>query len=577
MDSVKKQQARAVFQKNPFKMAFTLFPKAFDRTYGIPWYFPYIFWALLTKDRTIVKLPRRHAKSTLVTFLYVMYCILFRKKKFILVVSSTGQQAVKFLARIRYYLVTKKVKLYFGSLDADIEVMDGVEGDYDADNFYVEAQGKKKSPVWNFKEVYIPAFGCRIMATSIKSANRGLLSIDDRPDLIILDDIEDKKNTNTADLRQSIKETIFEELIPAGKEDCQFIAIGTICHYGSYLLQINKSTAWYEIPIDRASISQKDLDEMNKDIPDRFKYKPNVEYFKNDTIGLDGVSYKKGDAAPEMSIWQERYSYEYYCKLLEEASAAGLRASFWQEYYNIPKDKSSRVFTEYKYIEGIHFENRYGTQVLVSDSGHKFPNGKTITNVWSFIGGDLAVSDREGADWRVFITVFADPFKNIYVLPPYKSKQPDPFPMGKQVLDWHQHYNYHAAKFDGQHFQKWFGNIIKHLQRHERHSSGAKYRHLTVYQEARTNNKEEVITAGLTRHWERVYFLGPKEKFEDLELELTRLGYVDHDDHADAIYYAISAVEFPAEIDFSRLSPVKPKVTVDPLDGIPLEKRWFLC
>ena len=103
-------------------MAKVLFPQSFDMSYGITWYMRYIFFCMVTYNKVIIKLPRFHAKSTIITFAYVMYCILTQKKKFILVVSSTGGQAVKFLNRISAHLQSRKVQQYFGKLNSDANI-----------------------------------------------------------------------------------------------------------------------------------------------------------------------------------------------------------------------------------------------------------------------------------------------------------------------------------------------------------------------------------------------------------------------------------------------------------------------
>lgn len=571
-DNLGKQKIRDIIRDNPIwgkagdAMARVLFPKAIKPDIGIARHARFLLWAVSTFTKTIIQLPRYHGKSTYITFLYVMWVILTRQKKFILIVSATGNQAVKFLLRIKYYLTSKKVRHYYGDLAASRSVVDTQNESFD----FVEAEGKKRSMVWNYKEILIEVWGIRIMATSISSANRGLLSIDDRPDLIILDDIEDKKNTNTLELREKLSDIIVEEIFPSGKVNCQFIVIGTICHFGSFLLKLRNSKEWFYVPLDRATYPIEELRKINDILPDYFppeyRFDPKEEYFTEDMYGLDGIYYRKGDPTPEVALWQEMYSYEYFCNKFDEYTSIGKAASFWQEYYNIPKSERSKVITEFQFIKNIKFKEYLGEKVLESNGDHIFPNGKKIINVNSFLGGDLAVSTREGADWRVFIVVFTDPYYNVYVMPPFKTKEPDPFVIAKYVLDQNIKYKFDSATFDGQHFQKWFKSILLNIMRTDEAYNKARLR--KVNQHARYEKKEEVINATLSPLFrgERIFFLGDRSEFQDLMNELTYLGYYNSDDHADALTYACMNVRYPDLVNFDDIPPVG--------EG-PIEKSWY--
>ena len=311
MDTKGKQKFRDFIAKEPLwgkggdAMAKVLFPRAIRG--GIATHGRYLLWVLCNKGRSIIRLPRGHGKSTNITFMYVMWCILTQRKKYIVVVSSTSKQAIKFLGRIGFYLKHKNIKYYYGELDKSKDIITS-QTNYD----YVDTTvGKRKSAVWNSKELYIEPWGIRVMATSLGAADRGLLSEDSRPDLFILDDIEDRKNTNTLELRKKTSEKILEEIIPAGAEnaifdvdgnlvnvdDCQYVAVGTICHYGSYLLKLQSSSNWYLVPFTRATDTIESILELNKILPKEFPkeyhFNPTQEYFTKDTMGIDGRSIRK--------------------------------------------------------------------------------------------------------------------------------------------------------------------------------------------------------------------------------------------------------------------------------------------
>ncbi len=574
-------------------MAKVLFPRAIKG--GIAKHGRLILWAMCKKNRVILRLPRFHGKSTYVTFLYVMWCILTQNKKYIVVVSSTSKQAVKFLGRISYYLKHRNIKYYYGELNASTDVITTTTN-YE----YVETTDKnKKSAVWNSKEIYIEPWGIRIMATSVGSADRGLLSEDTRPDLYLLDDMEDRKNTNTMELRKRLGEKILEEIIPGGSEEviydidgnavdveeCQYIAIGTICHYGSYLLKLETSKSWYLIPFLKATDTIENIKNLNrflpKEFPKEYHFDPKQEYFKEDIIGLDKVKYFKGDLTPEVALWQPNKSYERFCVKLEEAVALAMEGSFWQEHYNIPKSNEHQVISEFKYAENIEFKYVLGEPCLISKGQYDFPNGKKMINVYPHAGGDLAESEAEGADYTSIWKGFTDFYGYVYVMPPWTKKEHDPTKIGRYFLEAHKFYNFRRTSFDGQNFQKWFKSILKYMVWMEKDEYGKKiYKMPKVLQQPhRSEKKEKVIysiispltTAG------RLIFLGDKSKFANAENQLKNLGYVDYDDEADGLSYLCADLSYPPFIDFDNMLPIETKVRNSWQDRVDVEKQWYFA
>jgi len=584
MDSAGKKTFRDFISNNPIWgktadiLSQTLFPRAVKPSIGIARHARFILWALVNNAKVLISLPRHHGKSTYVTFLYVMWCILTRKKKFILILSSTGTQSIKFLARIRYYLTSKKVRNHYGDLSRAGAVVD--QGNSYSD--YVDPQTKQRSKIWNYKEVLIEAWGIRIVATSISSANRGLLNIDDRPDLIIFDDIEDRKNTNTIELRDRLSDAIVEEIFPAGAIDCQYIFIGTICHYGSFLIKLRSADGWFFIPFTRGTDTIENIKEFNKllpdDFPDEYRFDPKQEYFTRDFKGLDGNFYKVGDKTPEVSLWQERYNYEYFCSKLSEYGSLGKVLSFWQEFFNQPKSNQWKVFNEFRVEQNISLTKRHKELILESTGSFIFPNGKKYTNVYSFCGGDLAESKNLHADWTVFTRVFTDSEGFVYVFPQYRIKEPNPIILAEYILNWHKVNKFQSASFDGQNFQQWFGKVLKYLVSQTLDDKGNKiYKKLKVHQRPRSNSKEDVIYSTLSPYMrdERVIFCGESEEFKVLFNELKKLGFNDTDDAADSLTYAFSNLKFPDEIDFDTASPISSGIQYNWYDELKEEEIWY--
>ena len=142
--------------------------------------YPAVFlavWSLLlstvakTRDFTqlALGLPRGFGKTTLVK-LFILYCILFTGKKFILIISSTAGLAENILADVIDMLNEPNIKKVFGDWKLGIEK---------------DTQGIKKFG-YRGRNITIAALGA---GTSL----RGLNIKNERPDVMIFEDIQTRE------------------------------------------------------------------------------------------------------------------------------------------------------------------------------------------------------------------------------------------------------------------------------------------------------------------------------------------------------------------------------------------------
>lgn len=159
--------------------------------------------------RLAIAAPRGHAKSTLVSFFFILHQALYAKKRNIVIVSSSEDMAIRFLRRLKTELeFNKQIALIFGP---------------------------QKSDKWSETEVILQN-GVAIHAKGRGAQLRGLISGNRRPDLIILDDIEDEElvrsEVRRADLESWFNGTVLPTLSP---KIGQLVFIGTILHQDSLL------------------------------------------------------------------------------------------------------------------------------------------------------------------------------------------------------------------------------------------------------------------------------------------------------------------------------------------------------
>ena len=150
-------------------------------------------------------LPRGFAKSTLMK-IFLIYCILFTNKKFILVVAATAKLAENILSDVVDMLEEPNIKNAFGDWRL------GVEKD---------TQALKK-------------FGYRgrnitLAAAGAETSVRGLNIKNERPDVILMDDIQSREcadsDVQSASLESWLVGTLMKAKSPAG---CMFLFVANM-------------------------------------------------------------------------------------------------------------------------------------------------------------------------------------------------------------------------------------------------------------------------------------------------------------------------------------------------------------
>ncbi len=165
-----------------------------------------------------VAVPRGHSKSTLISFLMVMYRIVFKKRKFIVIVSDSEDKAKDFVIRIR----------------------DELEHNVMLKNDFAES-GVFKTTDWS-KTDFVTSTGIRVIGKGSNQSLRGLIHLDSRPDCIILDDIETNETAGSA----SIINFILTDVIPSANRRGTYdiCYVGTIIRDMSCLHRMLINTEW---------------------------------------------------------------------------------------------------------------------------------------------------------------------------------------------------------------------------------------------------------------------------------------------------------------------------------------------
>jgi len=178
--------------------------------------------------RLAVAAPRNSAKSTLVTLLYPLWSICYRRHRFVVLLSDTADKAAEFLDHIKHELVNNP------RLAEDYPEACERGGRY------------PRAPRWRANEI-ITANNIKVAAQGVNQNIRGRRYVETRPDLIIVDDAESRENTHTAEARAKLDEWFNKSVLKAGTKQTRVLVVGTIQHYDSLLERLTnpiKSPLW---------------------------------------------------------------------------------------------------------------------------------------------------------------------------------------------------------------------------------------------------------------------------------------------------------------------------------------------
>lgn len=263
--------------------------------------------------RKAIAAPRGHAKSTNFTFKDSLHAILYAYKHYILILSDSSEQAEGFLSDIRVELEENGIiKEDFGEL--------------------------KGNKAWK-TSVLLTSTNIKIEAIGSGKKVRGRRHRNWRPDLIVLDDIENDENVYTKEQRNKLSNWYFKAVSKAGDTYTDIVYIGTILHYDSLLSNV-----------------------LNNPEYDSVKYRSVISFAKNDSLwdaweaiycDLDNPK-RKAEAdeffkanKEEMLegtkvLWEEKWTY---LDLMKNKLSEG-EAAFNSEMQNEPIDPNSATFNE---------------------------------------------------------------------------------------------------------------------------------------------------------------------------------------------------------------------------------------
>jgi predicted phage terminase large subunit-like protein len=317
--------------------------KEFDGATPIPAFHKEL-WDLCCGPDNLVAIgaPRGHGKSTAITHAYTLAAVLFRERKFVVLVSDTESQAQNFLNDIKRELMNND----------DLIELFGVKG------FIKDSQ---TDIIVEFED----GEQFRIIVRGAEQRVRGLKWNSKRPDLIVCDDLEGDEQVQSKDRREKLHKWFYAALLPCRSKDGIVRVVGTVMHLDSLLNKL--------MPPDYDG--------------DYIKVEPLKTYSTRKRVEWRSVRYRAHSEDYSQILWDTRYTAEDYKIKRESYLKQGIPEVYSQEFLNYPVDEGTAYFKRVDFVE----IPRYTLEAI----RHK---EKKLTY---YAAVDFAISTRERSDYTV--------------------------------------------------------------------------------------------------------------------------------------------------------------------------------
>lgn len=315
-------------------------------------------WDLCTSKNKYVAIaaPRGHAKSTAVTLGYGLATLLFRERKFMLLVSDTESQASLFLGLFKQELQENEDLIALFDLKKNEKGLVSFAKDSETDIVVEFNDGHK----------------FRIIAKGAEQKLRGLIWNGSRPDIIMCDDIENDELVMNKERREKMRRWFRSALLPSISDSGIVRVVGTILHMDSL------------------------LESMMPSLSDRFTVEEELKTFSTKPKGLwKSVKYKAHNEDFSTLLWPEKKSASEFKAKYEQAKMDGALDVYSQEYLNYPLDESVSIFKKGDFLP--------------------IKEEMMDAHLHYYITADLAISEKEKADYSVFLIAGIDENKRIHV------------------------------------------------------------------------------------------------------------------------------------------------------------------
>jgi predicted phage terminase large subunit-like protein len=369
---------------------------------------------------------RGAGKSTIDTLATPLWCICYGLRHYIPIISD--------------------------SLDQAKERLQSIKAELESNERILEDFGDLRGARWQEEEIETANF-IKIKALGQGMKFRGRKYLNFRPDLIILDDIEDKKDVQSEGLRKDLEDWFKSTVMRLGWKDTKILVVGNYLHHECLLKTLAKNPTFKsrvvsvvnrQNPLDPESpfafATRNDLWETWKEIFTDLA-NPNADlmarhfYEEHEAEMLEGVSV----------AWPE--AYPYYDLMVMRVSMG--EAAFATEMLNDPDDPEDRFFRHYGTFRRQPHRNEDGAyeEWLVpwnprANDGRGGPSGRApvpLSECVLFAATDPSMGENMRADPSAILIGARSPAGQMFILEADIARRPPDRIISDQIR-WFQQY-----------------------------------------------------------------------------------------------------------------------------------------
>lgn len=315
-------------------------------------------WELCTSKNKYVAIaaPRGHAKSSGITLGYGLATLLFRERKFMLLVSDTESQAALFLGNFKQQLQDNKELIELFDLKTDVNGKTLFIKDTETDIIVEFNDGKR----------------FRVIVKGAEQKLRGLLWNGSRPDIVLCDDMENDELVMNKERREKMRRWFKAALLPCISDKGVVRVVGTVLHMDSLLERL-----------------------MPKQMQSTTRHTELKTWQTRPVGSWISVKYRAHNSDFSKLLWPQKKDANTFRLLREDHLQDGTLDIYSQEYLNHPLDESTAYFKRNDFI------------ALAKEDSQKHLN--------YFITADLAISLEEKSDYSVFLIAGVDEDRTVQV------------------------------------------------------------------------------------------------------------------------------------------------------------------
>ncbi len=437
-------------------------------------------WDLCVSDfpQVAIASPRGSAKSTAITFAYILASVLFKEHQHVLIISANEELASGFLNDIKVELQENElITELFGFKrfikERETEIIVELEGNY----------------------------RFRIIVKGAEQRMRGLKWERKRPSLVVPDDLEDEELVASELRREKFRRWFYGAVKPILRDGGKIRMVGTVMHMDSLLNRFMpppKSNYTVDEPLVR--YTEHDPEKLKliepayeEDTPDR---------------AWASILFRAHSVDFEHLLWKEMYPEPRLKLIRQDYAEQGILDVYNQEYLNHPIDESTAYFRKDDFLP-------------MKETDHEVM--KTM-----YAAGDLAITQNKRSAYTALPVGGMDSNRTLFITDMRRGRW-DSLQIADEIFSIHERNDIAVFRLESENIQKSIGPFL-----YERMNRTGVY--LTIDAKPPTKDKESrAQTLRAMMRAGQVKFDKTASWYPDLEEELLHFPKWTTCDQVDAL------------------------------------------